>query len=438
MRTSRPSPNPLLALVALTSAVAHAGSQPPTTSSTRPADADVASLVHALGADEEADRAAAQRQLVDLGSTADDALGRAADGDPDPEVRSRAAAALAEIRDRAETGPTLVTVHAHDGDPAAVLADIGEQAHADLVAPPPAPRGGRPSPRVTLDADRRPFWDVMGDVCGQLDLCPRLDAPAAHATIDLYQPPRNWMRSAPHQVVGPYWVAVAGLYRLSSVELDGPPATDDRFLARLIVFPEPKLVVTAVSPLAVRVADDDAGHSLVPPAGAASARPAARSPARLVEARLRYPLDATPGRRITTLAGDLTVTLAQASHRFEVDDVLGHPTVTRPLPGVTVRVGVTRDGGTYLVTVECARDGLPDQQWTAMTNRVGDLSLKDAAGHALPPAGGWTIDSGNTDRRFKATGPFAAAAEPRRVVWTVADRFKVVTVPVAFHDLPMP
>ncbi len=433
---------------------------------TQPADADVAGLIRKLGADEPADRAAAQQELVELGTTATDALRAAADHDGDPEVRSRSAAALAEIRDRDANGPTLVTVDARDADVRQTLDAIGKQAHADIVAAFPGAIGlGKPGQKLTVMADRQPFWDVMADVCGQLNVCPLMDAPN-HSTLRLFPTPRNWIAHGPHQVVGPFWVGVSGLYRQSSVDLSGPPVTDDLFLARLIVFPEPKLIVTQMSPLVVREAVDDAGNSLVAPvqpAGRFMARSVARLPARTIEARLRYPEH--PGHKIATLAGDLTVTLAQGSQRFEADDVAGgHPAVTRPLPGVKVRVAVTHPGSAamYQVTVECVRDGLADPQWYAMTNRVNDLSVEDAAGHALTPWG-WNPDSSNTDSTFKATGlfgrqpmnnmlmnrmaavggPAAAAAppptgEPQRVVWNVAARFKVVTVPVAFHDLPMP
>jgi hypothetical protein len=446
---------------------------PPTTQpSTAPAAPPVAddpggtvALIHRLGADEEEDRAAAQRQLVALGDAAVDALRRAADADPDPEVRSRAAAALAQIRDRAVNGPTLVTLRLTRAAPADALADLGRQAHADITS-----LGGGPfvaaGRSVTIEANRRPFWDVLADVCGQLDACPSLGDPSGPGSIRLLSTPRSWIASAPHQVVGPFWVGVSGLYRSSSVDLSGPPVADDQFFARLIVFPEPKLTVTQVSPLTVREAVDDAGNSLLPTATAALTRPFGRTfgrlPVRTVEARLHYPQQ--PGRRITTLAGDLSITLAQGAQRLEVDNVTGSPTVTHALPGVSARVGVSpASTGQYDVTIECRRAGLADGQWFAMTARVNDLTVEDAAGRALTPLGGWTADSGNSDVSFKATRTFARqsianvlanglaaagggnavagpapAGEPRRVVWTVADRFRIVTVPVAFHDLPMP
>ena len=438
-------------------------------SATQPADAVVATLIRQLGADEDADRRVAAQQLVDLGATVVDALRAAADHDADLDVRTGSAAVLAQIRDRDANGPTLITLHVQGGDVPAVLKQIGDQAHADISDVIPN-FGGAARSALTLDADRKPYWDVLADVCGQLNVCPQLSDAPNHATVRLFPTNRNWMTHGPHQVVGPFWVGVAGLDRQSWVDLSGPPLSYDTFMARLIVFPEPKLVVTQVSPLTVREAVDDAGNSLVPtavgPAGRLAARSAARMPARTVEARLRYPAG-HPGHRIVTLAGDLTVTLAQGAQRFEADDVMGRPTVTRPLPGVKVRVAVARQGiSGYSVTVECGRDGLADPQWYAMTNRIYDLTVEDGAGHVLASPAWWNVDAGNSDTVFKATGmfsrqaagnllvnrlpaavagnpPVAAAAvpiigEPQRVVWNVAARFKVVTLPVAFHDLPMP
>ena len=450
---------PLLWAVLIAVAASAVAAGPPATTSV--ADGGTTALVRQLGADDEADRSAAQRQLVDLGVSANDALRRAAETDADPEVRSRAASALAEIADREASGPTLITLHVHGAAAADVLATLGERAHADIAHSFFDPAGAPPV--VTIDADRRPFWDVMADVCGQTGLCPLADDPDRR-TVRLVNADRNWITAAPHAVVGPFWVGVTSVYRMSSVDLAGPAVADDHFLARLMVLAEPKLVVTQVSPLAVREATDNAGHSLAPPgrAGGGAARPAAsRLPARTVEARLVYPAD-HPGTRIATLAGDLTVTLAQGARRFEADDVLGRPTVTRPVPGVHVRVAAAKlsPDDLYQVTVECVREGLADAPWSAMVNRVADVSVEDAAGHALSPLG-WTTDAGNGRSTFKATGLFSggnppgdpmlnqalaaagaklppAAGPPRRVVWAVADRFKVVTVPVAFHDLPMP
>jgi hypothetical protein len=435
--------------------------------STKPADAGVAALIHQLGADDANDRDAAQRELVELGETATDALRWASDHDPDAEVRSRSAGALWQIRDRAANGATPVTLHVHDAPLPTVLKELGLQARAEITQA--YVLAARPA-TVTIDADRRPFWDVMADLCTQAGVCPmpQLESPN-HSKLLLYPTSRNWLAKGPHQVVGPFCVGVAGLDRMTSVDLSGPPLNYDTFMARLIVLPEPKLVVTQVSPMVVREATDDAGNSLVPPTQAAMVRAlgrlnlGGRVPVRMVEARLRYPAD-HPGKRIVTLAGDLAVTLAQGAQRFEADDVLGRPRVTRPLPGVKVRVSVARQGAGFVVTVDCARGGMADAQWYAMTNRVNDLSLEDAAGHPLMQSYGWEYDQANSDAAFKASSTFicrnpaganllvnrlgvaanpAAVAppppgDPARVVWNVADRFKVVTLQVAFHDLPMP
>ncbi len=446
-----------------------AATAPATAAATQPDDADVARLIRQLGADEGTDRDAAQQQLVDRGTIAEDALTAAAARDPDPEVRARSAAALGQIRDHLAYGPTLLTIHDDSGDPAAVLKEIGRQAQVKLVG---VWNGAvaRPDQRLTLDVDRRPFWDVMTDVCRQLNVCPLSADPPNSSTMRLFPANnRNWLTGdSPHQVVGPFWVGVTALHRLSSVEWPGA-TTNDTFFARLMVCPEPKLVVTQISPLTVREATDDAGHSLLPPPAVAHlARPgwravpsaASRGPVRTVEAWLQYPAD-HPGRRIVTLAGDLNVTLAQGSQRFEAADVMTRPTVVQPLPGVAVRVSAVRSGPAYYqVTVECGRAGMADARWAAMTNRVSDLAVEDAAGRRLTPVQ-WTVDVGNSDQVFKATAVFSknapvnllmnrmaaagvpAAAppqpgDPARVIWNVAARFKVVTVPVAFHDLPMP
>ena len=452
-----------------------------TRAAARPSAA-VLDLIRRLGSDDDKDRDAAQQGLVDRSGedpAVADAVRQAAAADPDPEVRGRAAATLGLIRDHDANDASPVTLHVTAGSPADVFRQIGAQAHAEVTGIIPgipvvgmaAGAGGR---TVTVDADRQPFWAVMADVCRQLGLCPVLDLPARNQ-IRLFptQPRQNWITSGPHQVVGPFWVSAVGLYRSQSIDLVGDrPTTDDQFYARFVVFGEPKLVVTQMSGFTVKEATDDAGNDLAPPAAAvppvAAARAmvllrASRTAPRTAEARLVYPTT-RPGRRIAVLRGEVAVTLAQGVQRFEADDVTAPtPTVTHPVPGATVRIAVVRQGlggASYAVTVQATRDGMPDAQWYAMGNRINDAVLEDADGHPLTSYS-WSVDSPDGgERTIRATALFSKTSfavnlanrpagvgqvqastvtgDPKRFVWNVASRFKTVTVPVTFRDLPMP
>jgi hypothetical protein len=271
---------------------------------------------------------------------------------------------------------------------------------------------------------------------------------------------------SPHQVVGPYWISAAGVFRSRSISLMGPQTVDDQFSIRLIVYPEPKLAITQISELKLKEATDDAGNSLLPKPQAPGMMIAAafrnHSLNHMVDSRLSYPEN--PGKKIALLRGDVSALLAQDLQQYVVDDVLGAaPKVTNPLEKCTVKATVTRQGvDMYRVMLECTRDGLADDKWDAMMARMNDLSLEDADGHALTPLGiGGAVPTG--DNTFTGSclfsrnpsgfvlmargaapapapvaGQSAKAGEAKKLVWNVATQLKQVTIPIELKDLPMP
>lgn len=453
-----------------------------TRAATRPSPA-VLDLIRRLGGDDQQDRDAAQQRLVAVAEedpAVVDALRQAAADNPDPETRGRAAAAIALIRDHDANDATPITLHLTHASAADAFAQLGKQARAEFGSMLPgmpliAGPGGPANRTVTIDADRQPFWVVMADACTQLGLCPMRDMPGRNR-IRLFPTAagRNWMTAAPHQIVGPFWVSAVGLSRSKSITLVGDrPTTDDQFWARFVVFAEPKLVVTQMSGFNLVEATDDAGNNLLPPPSAAPAAAAAfggvlslrsaRYDPRTAEARLAYPPE-NPGKRIALLRGEVAVTLGQDVHRLEAENLLATvATITRPLPGCVVRLGLSKPAGlaaNYSATLQVTRDGMADAQWYAMVNRFNDIVIEDADGRPLT-CYSWSLDSpDNGEQTVKGTGMFtrtmfssspvnrAAAAgpvavpqtvgEPARLVWNVVSRFKTVTVPVTFKDLPMP
>ena len=197
----------------------HAQTQP----TSAPAAPDVAHLIQQLGSDSAQDRDAAQNQLVDLGPTVIPALKKAVTDDDDPEIRSRASAAISQMKDRESNDVSLITIHKKEGGVNDVLNDIAAQAHAQFVGYGPGMNVAVPGRTLTVDADHKPFWDVMTDVCTQLNMCPVLDTPGKNA-MRLFTAPRNWIAQSPHQIVGPYWIGVAGMNRTRNIDLMGPPA----------------------------------------------------------------------------------------------------------------------------------------------------------------------------------------------------------------------
>jgi hypothetical protein len=423
--------------------------------STLPVPTSVDALIQQLGSDSAEDRDSAQKQLVDLGESVKPALKKAADDSDDPEIRSRAAAALAEMKDLDHNGVSLITLHLKDAPVDDVTNAIGLQAHVQFQDfGNPGARAAGKQLTVTVDADRKPFWDVMTDLCTQLNVCPNVDMSGKNI-IRLFSSPRNWMVQSPHQIVGPYWIGVSSIYRTRTIDMLGAPQVDDQFMIRLMVLPEPKIAVTQMSEFVVKRATDDAGNSLMPKVGPANLNHVLRNARQLnhnVETRLTYPDQ--PGKKIAVLDGEITMMLAEDIHQFQMDDVLGTPKTTDPLTGCKVDATVTRQGTEmFRVNIQCTREGLPDDQWAAMLNHMNDITLEDADGHALTGyQTSLAMATGTTETNFTATALFSRnslaalgagrqlvkTGDPKKLTWNVATSVKPIVVPVSFKDLPMP
>ncbi len=413
---------------------------------TAPSVSAVPQLIIQLGSDRAQDRDAAQARLTDLGPAAVPDLKKAADNADDPEIRSRAGEILAALKDREATQPSLITLHAQAMPVQQALDTIGAQSGSHLLAVGLAvPSPARPAKTVTLDADQKPFWEVMPDVCRQLRIAPDLDY---HVRDSMRFTPAwaDWINQSPHQIVGPYWIGVKSISHLRTMEPGISDVPQESFNVGLIVLGEPKLDVTHMSDFVVTEASDNAGHSLMPKALPSNMPRAllrrADSLDHLVQFGLSYPQE-QPGSLIATLSGDLVIVAAQDFKQYEVDDVMGSPKITNPLTSGEFHVTVARKGDHFEAQIQCNRQTISDDQWAAVTNHMGDVVLEDAAGHAMSIVDPVTIHSlgqspGNEN--FRASGLFKAQSpgEPRKLKWTFPGSVKAIKVSVTFHDLKMP
>jgi hypothetical protein len=421
-----------------------------TVPATQPAPANIAKLINQLGSDSNSDRDAAQRQLITLGEQSISELKRAAESSEDPEIRSRSAAILQSLKDRQINQPALITLHANQMSAQDALNAIGTQAHVQMTAMGMAvSRSAKPGKTVTMDVDQKPFWEVMTDVCKQLNICPNLDYNGLNS-MRLSPAWENWMAQPSHEIVGRTWISVESLTHVRTVDLNDNAPARDKFTGRLIVFPEPGLHVTHMSDFTVEEAADDAGHSLMPRAlplqfsSSGNSHPLHQLNHQL-EFSLMYP-DQQPGSKISILKGSLTMVVAEDPLQYRVDDVLGTPVVTNPLKNAAIVTRFTTQGSNYSVEIQCTRGSLDQEQWDAMVNCMDDLSLLDAGGHPLIAVSPIRIHSMSTMaglENFKASGLFsplssAKASEPRCFQWNIPPSLKSEHLAVTFKDLPMP
>jgi hypothetical protein len=261
---------------------------------------DPAELVKRLGSDRFAERLEATKALEALGKVALPAL-RAAKDSADPKVRARVAALLETLERAADvdrlTRPTLIKLDFRDRPLSEIVDELNSRHNLGLTfqfGPLPI-RGmifGPASPaqkaqeldvrsrRVTLVADGMlPFWEAIDRLCAvghlQHDLQPLARFGLPTGRFLLFSGLGDTSVSSD---CGPIRVKVVGLHSAFERDLvgvtspsDGPPlpaafpGADRNLIVRMVVIPEPGLVVRKVGPPAFVEALDDRNLSLLPP-----------------------------------------------------------------------------------------------------------------------------------------------------------------------------
>ncbi len=465
-----------------------------------------AELVRRLGSDHFAERLEATKALEKLGPAALPAL-RAAKDSANPKVRVRVAALLEALDRGADvdrlTHPTLIKLDFRDRPLSEIVNALNSRHNLGLTFQfgPLPPRGmmmGFVSPaqkakeeevrsrRVTLEADRAlPFWEAIDRLCKvghlQHDLHPwgRFGLPTGRFLLFSGLGGTSISTDS-----GPTRVKVVGLH--STFERDFLGATGPRPAARLqgdrdlsvrmVVIPEPGLVVRQVGPPTFVEAVDDRNRSLLPPeirngpSNAIHQVPTLNGSSGFdISASLRLPDQA--GRSIRRLRGSVPVVIvAYASDPIAIplEGAVGK-TVRNDEVTVTVLEVNKNDNAGVTVEVEVAPNrpaGREPNPWnpsgppdfvTFRTGQLGNrLELLDAQGREL--ALSWTQGHGpdmmTINRRVRLTPTITYGEPTRGAAGNVHPRALNKPVPVElryygfvqtlstvrfdFHDIPLP
>jgi hypothetical protein len=231
---------------------------------TRPAppdDADVRALLDKLASDDWAERHDAQARLAAMAEAAEPTLRRASRDSKDAEVAARCDAALAQICEDRLIGATPITLRGDAITPQAAVAEIARQ--MNLALEPKDPNlWHRDLAPLSLELERRPFWEVMRELRAQCGL--DVEPSGTRLAIVSVPPARLSQQTS---VSGPFRVRPARIARAAAIDLASGAGGVSEFTFTVMVQAEPKLNITRGSRLArLDVAEDEDGVSLLPPA----------------------------------------------------------------------------------------------------------------------------------------------------------------------------
>ena len=410
---------------------------------TNPA-AEIPSLIQQLSDDDWKLRQKAQERLVSLGDAAIEPLRTIARETKDEEVRTRAEAALSQIAEKSRSGPTLITLRLRDAPIPTAIQQLSEHAKVDIALWPPA-LAQQLQTKITLDADREPFWTVVRKLCEKTGL--GLERSGQQNQITLVQR-ADWSKR-PFSSHGAFTIIANSLQRNHSVDLAVPGNITTSFNMHLTALVDPKVkAMQGTTMVHLDEVTDDRGNSLVPQGFVPRSMTVPGWGSNWMW-DLHAPLQYRPdmGKRIALFRGSVRFLVQDKVDVWEIENILTARNPERPIPiGKYAITGLrkTADRAYELaISIEHSANMVPNQSpLTDFTTIQRSIRLLDASGlpYRLSGGGGgggggrlqYTLNYQAPDQPHKPPGP------PAKLIWEIPLELKEVTVPIELRDIPIP
>lgn len=373
-------------------------------------------------------RQEAVSRLVDLGPAAQPILRDLAGRDLDREARKNVELAARRIEEARLFGPTLVTLHVHDAVPGDVFADLARQCAGPLPTWPEKLWQDGNWPRLNLDYNRRPFWDVMADLSRQLQ-------------VDYITPDPQEIRIARDARPSHGGMCVSGAFLVTADAM----SFRNGMTVIVCVYGEPKLTITRAASFKLEEAQDEQGHPLLPQTSRRWFGRRLRAGSRQLPMLFQRPPDEVG--RIGHLKGTLNVVIQTASEVWEVRDPESMSSTTRMIDSVPVTLESftpSRVGGRnfeLLVTLPTGSSsrGTQDEISELIRRR---MTVLDASGRKLSAG---IVDARSTNDGAEITADFTPAPQPDgsptgppvKLLWDVPSETRECAVPFDFKSIPI-
>lgn len=388
-------------------------------------------LLQSLAGPDWRQRRQAIHQIIELGPQADSRVSDLLKRNLDQEQRKNVELALQLIRDNRLFGASPITLHVKDAPAASVIASVAAQCAGAIPTSPTdlLEQGGWP--KLTLDYDRKPFWDVMNDLAGRLNIDYLLSEP---------QEVRLTRAGGRHD-----FIATSGAF-LFTVGTYGMPRRG--LTIDLAVFAEPKVLVLRTLDLKLERAVDDQGNVLTPQSGRGfrgrggmrwnQAR--SRNGPRQVTVQFQRP----PGDRIADLRGHVKLAIQETSANWEIADVLDMSPTTRIIETMPVTLdsvhNLSEETCQLQLSIPYGWDHTGPEQEEVIDLMHRGLALYDASGKRLTmdvPEARQQTSSTEIDVNFSRGSGKSKAGPPAKLIWTIPDKVREMLVPFEFKNIPI-
>jgi len=410
-----------------------------TAPSTQPGEAypDPQELLAELGSPDWRQRRRAREQLVHLGEQAKPFIHQLIESASTEEARSTAAAALTQIDENRVLGPSYITLHVKNAQPADVFAEISKQCFAPIPTMQENlwDQGGYP--RLTLDVDRKPFWEVVPAVCQHFGVSLSPDQHGLRLMRGGFQ-----LQGLSH-VEGPFLITATQV-TYSRTRMLGPGQREhSNFGINMSIYPEPKItVIRGGGGIELNEVVDDHGNSLIPANNRQNGSWGgfAGFGGWNIYAPLQYP-QKNPGTKIVRFRGSTSFNVQTKVQELRIDDVLHLSPTTTAVHGIQITLESfgKKDQG-YELRVLVNQPNFASPEWQLLMEQIQfRLRILDSHGNELDHRGMST--SANANRLELSlefgSGAGPAAREPSRLLWDIPTETKSLTVPIIFNDVPL-
>ncbi|HSZ58309.1 MAG TPA: hypothetical protein VK797_21770 [Tepidisphaeraceae bacterium] len=385
-------------------------------------------LLQALSGPDWHQRREAIHQLIEIGPGGEARVRELLRRDLDREQRKNVEVAQQLIVDNRLFGASSITLHVSGAAAAEVMADISRQCSAPLPASPADLWKQDRWPKLTLDYDHKPFWDVMDELGRQM-------------SFDYLSSESQEVRMTPGASRRDESMSQSGAFLFTASAY----AARRGMSVDLSVFAEPKVVVLRLIDLKFDKATDDQGNPLLSQSGRGFGRRGFGGPwgrrirtgPRQVSAPFQRPADDVT--HIAELRGHVTLSVQAGTARWELSDPLGTSPVTRNIDGAPVTLDKLVSAGASGYELHVS---ISDSRNSAFQDEIADLlrrglRIDDAAGRPLtivaidPRQMSLATDIEVDLSRDAKTGP------PAKLIWDIPDQTRELLVPFSFKNIPI-
>lgn len=372
-------------------------------------------------------------RLIQLGSPVERQLRQARDAARTVDLRTRLSMVLSRIDESRRSGASYVSLHLKSASTRDALAALERSAGVKFDAGMGDPGDGSGS--ITLDADHRPFWVVLRELCAQAKL--EVGSIDAAGAVALRGGDEEWGHR-PAAIEGPYMLLARRIELTRSLDLANPKDVANAYTLVLLAYAEPKLRPIYWSVRGIDQCVTDTGRAMDLPNDAFE-------PGDLnadSETRIQFTGPADVGKRLARLRLSARFVLSERSEPIDIPGILKVKNESRSIGGWRVLIkGVTKgDDERYAAAVTVYRDGHTPEEWS---ERMGLLDrtqprILDSAGKVME-SGGTSLNEGPDEWNW--TDEFTPAnqsAKPAKLLWDFPLETRHADVSFEFKDLPLP